>query len=62
MWSSSHRGLVVFDPDGTRLGEITVPEVTANLCFGGDDGTTLFLAATTSIYRIATTTRDAAAE
>ncbi|MBK0297367.1 SMP-30/gluconolactonase/LRE family protein, partial [Bacillus sp. S34] len=29
-------------------------------CFGGDDGTTLFLAATTSVYRIATTTTDAA--
>ncbi|MCT9620450.1 MULTISPECIES: SMP-30/gluconolactonase/LRE family protein [unclassified Curtobacterium] len=62
VWSSSHRGVVVFDPDGTRLGDIAVPEVTANLCFGGDDGTTLFLAATTSVYRIATTTRDAAAE
>lgn len=37
-----------------------MPEVTSNLCFGGDDGTTLFLTATTSVYRIATTTRDAA--
>ncbi|MFJ7289790.1 SMP-30/gluconolactonase/LRE family protein [Curtobacterium sp. NPDC098951] len=61
VWSSSHRGVVVFDPHGTRIGAVVVPEVTANLCFGGDDGTTLFLAATTSVYRIATTTRDAAA-
>ena len=60
VWSSSHRGVVVFDPSGRRLGQIDVPETVANLCFGGDDGTTLFLAATTSIYRIATTTRDAA--
>ena len=60
VWSSSHRGVIVFDPSGARLGEVAVPETVANLCFGGDDGTTLFLAATTSVYRIATTTRDAA--
>ena len=60
VWSSSHRGVVVFDPAGARIGEVAVPEVTSNLCFGGDDGTTLFLTATTSVYRIATTTRDAA--
>jgi gluconolactonase len=50
----------VFDPEGARIGAVAVPEVTSNLCFGGDDGTTLFLTATTSVYRIATTTRDAA--
>ena len=61
VWSSSQRGIVVFDPTGSRIGEIPVPETVANLCFGGDDGTTLFIAATTSIHRIATTTRDAAA-
>lgn len=60
VWSSSHRGVVVFDPSGERIGEVAVPEVTSNLCFGGGDGTTLFLTATTSVYRIATTTRDAA--
>ncbi|WP_413600208.1 SMP-30/gluconolactonase/LRE family protein [Curtobacterium sp. Curtsp57] len=61
VWSSSHDGIVVFAPDGTRIGEVPVPEVVANLCFGGDDGTTLFIAASTSIYRIATRARDAAA-
>ncbi|MFJ3379730.1 SMP-30/gluconolactonase/LRE family protein [Curtobacterium sp. NPDC090217] len=61
VWSSSHDGVVVYAPDGTRIGEVPVPEVVANLCFGGDDGTTLFIAATTSIYRIATRARDAAA-
>ena len=60
VWSSSHRGVVVFDPSGERIGEVAVPEVTSNLCFGGEYGTTLFLTATTSVYRIATTTRDAA--
>ncbi|OIH99947.1 gluconolactonase [Curtobacterium sp. MCBA15_003] len=60
VWSSAATGVVVFDPTGSRIGAIAVPEVTANLCFGGDDGTTLFLTSTTSVYRIATTTRDAA--
>lgn len=61
LWSSTHRGVSVFAPDGTRIGDVPVPEVVANLCFGGDDGTTLFVTATTSVYRIPTTTRDAAA-
>ncbi len=61
VWSSTHRGVTVFAPDGTRIGDVPVPEVVSNLCFGGDDGTTLFVTATTSLYRIATTTRDAAA-
>ncbi|PZF55597.1 SMP-30/gluconolactonase/LRE family protein [Curtobacterium sp. MCSS17_008] len=61
VWSSTHRGVTVFGPDGTRVGDVRVPEVVANLCFGGASGTTLFVAATTSVYRIPTTTRDAAA-
>jgi gluconolactonase len=60
VWSSSHRGVVVFAPDGRRIGEVPVPEVVANLCFGGDEGTTLFIAATTSIYRVETRAKDAA--
>ncbi|MFS0729009.1 SMP-30/gluconolactonase/LRE family protein [Curtobacterium sp. 1P10AnD] len=59
VWSSSHRGVVVFDPAGRRLGEVPVPEVVSNLCFGGDDGTELFLTATSSIYRLRTGTKDA---
>lgn len=60
VWSSARTGVVVFGSDGSRLGQVAVPEVVANLCFGGDDGTDLFLAATTSVYRLRTTVRDAA--
>lgn len=60
VWSSSNRGLIVFDPSGERIGAVPVPEVVSNFCFGGDDGTTVFITATTSVYRLATTTRDAA--
>jgi gluconolactonase len=49
----------VYSPDGELVERIPVPEVVANLCFGGDDGTVLYVTATTSLYRIATTTTDA---
>lgn len=61
VWSSTHRGVSVFAPDGTRIGDVPVPEVVANLCFGGIDGRTLFVTATTSVHRLRTTTRDATA-
>lgn len=59
IWSSSLSGVQVFAPTGERLLDLPVPEKTANLCFGGDDGRTLYIAATTSLYRIRTATRDA---
>ncbi|MGY5764733.1 SMP-30/gluconolactonase/LRE family protein [Brachybacterium sp. DNPG3] len=59
IWCSSESGVQVFSPAGERLLDLPVPERTANLCFGGDDGTTLYITATTGLYRIATTTRDA---
>lgn len=59
VWSSSGVGVIVFDPDGAEIGRIPIPEVTANLCFGGPDGHDLYIAATSSIYRVRTRTRDA---
>ncbi|MFT4230747.1 MAG: SMP-30/gluconolactonase/LRE family protein [Microbacterium sp.] len=59
VWSSSWTGVVVFDPDGAEIGRIPIPEVTANLCFGGPDGGDLYIAASSSIYRVRTRTRDA---
>lgn len=60
VWSSSADAVQVFAPTGRLLERIPVPEVVANLCFGGDDGTTLYVTASTGLYRIATTTGDAA--
>lgn len=56
IWSSGGAGVEVLGPGGERLLSIEVPEVVANVCFGGAD---LYIAATTSIYRIRTTTRGA---
>jgi len=59
VWSSSAVGVIVFAPGGEEIGRIPVPELTGNLCFGGPDGRALYIAATTSIYRIRTAVRDA---
>ena len=45
-------GIWVFAPDGTHLGIILVSERAANLAWGGDDWKTLFITASTSVYRI----------
>jgi len=42
----------VYDPEGKELGKIAVPEGPANLCFGGDDLSTLFITARTSLYSV----------
>ncbi len=59
VWSSSADSVQVFEPDGTLVARIPVPEKVGNLCFGGSDGRTLFIAASTSIYSIETSTRGA---
>ena len=54
VWTSAADGVHCYAPDGALFGKILLPEVVANLTFGGPDGTTLFIAATTSIYGVAT--------
>jgi gluconolactonase len=60
VWTSSLDAVLVYDPSGQLLGRIPVPEKVANICFGGPDGSDLYIAASTSIYRVKTLTRDAA--
>jgi sugar lactone lactonase YvrE len=50
--ANTMEGIWVFDTDGKQLGEIGLPETPANLAWGGDDWRTLFVTATTSVYRI----------
>ena len=45
-------GIHVFDPAGTCLGVIRTPEVAANFCWGDDDCRSLFITASTSLYRV----------
>ncbi|MFT7594952.1 MAG: gluconolactonase [Paracoccaceae bacterium] len=52
LWTSCATGVQCFDPGGVMLGEILVPEVVSNLCFGGPKKNQLLLTATTSVYTI----------
>jgi len=52
VWSSSGDGAQVFNPDGKLIGRILLPESGANLCFGGEDGKTLFVTARKSLYSV----------
>ena len=52
LYSCGPGGIHVFAPDATCLGVIKVPEYTANFCWGGDDFKSLFITASTSVYRI----------
>jgi len=42
----------VYDSRGNDLGAIDIPEMTRNCAFGGAENKTLFIAASTSVYRI----------
>jgi gluconolactonase len=50
IWTSSGEGVQCLSSDGTLLGKIGVPDVVANLCFGGARRNRLFICATTSLY------------
>lgn len=60
VFTSAGDGVQVFAPDGARLGTIPVPERVGNCAFGGPAGSTLFIAATTSLYAIDLATRGTA--
>jgi gluconolactonase len=50
-------GIWVCRPSGELLGRIVVPELPANVAWGGEDWSTLFITARTSVYRIRTKTQ-----
>lgn len=52
VFTSSADSVQVYSPDGTILGKIYVPEVVANLAFGGRDNKRLFITAGGSLYAI----------
>lgn len=45
-------GVHVFDPNGTLIGRIDLPERCSNVCFGGLQRNRLFMAASTSVYSL----------
>jgi gluconolactonase len=64
LWASSNAGLnvgysgvTVWNPDGKLMGRIRLPEVCANVCFGGPKRNRLFMAAGQSLYSVFTNTQ-----
>ena len=52
IYTSSLDSVQVYHPDGSLLGRIHVPEKVGNLCFGGTRRDQLYIAASSSLYRI----------
>lgn len=59
LWTSAGDGVHCYAPDGTLLGKILLPEVVANLTFGGPKRNRLYICATTSLYAIYVNARGA---
>ena len=54
VWVTAPGGLWVYSPQGRLQGKVSIPELAANLHWGGDDWRTLFVCATSSVYAIDT--------
>ena len=54
IWVTAPGGVWVYSPSGSLLGKVRVPELVANLAWGGDDFHTLFMTATHSLYTVKT--------
>jgi gluconolactonase len=52
LWAGARPGVQVIAPTGDRLGMIRLPEVCANVCFGGVKRNRLFMTASQSLYAV----------
>jgi gluconolactonase len=59
LWVGAGDGVHCLAPDGRLIGKIRVPEVVANVCFGGPKRNRLFICATRSLYAVYLKTRGA---
>lgn len=60
IWSSAgwvgegYDGVHIFSPEGQRIGQIKLPEICSNVCFGGPRRNRLFMTASRSLYAVHT--------
>jgi len=52
IWSSAGDGVHCYLPDGTLIGKVLIPELVANVCWGGPKLNRLFICGTTSLYSV----------
>jgi gluconolactonase len=56
IWTSTAEGVHCYDKDATLIGKVRIPEMVANVTFGGPKRNRLFICGTTSLYSIYLTT------
>ena len=54
IWCTGPGGIWVYQPTGRLIGKVSIPEMPANLAWGGPDWRTLYVCATTSVYAVET--------
>ena len=54
VWVTAPGGVWVYAPSGELIGKVRVPELVANLAWGGPDFQTLYMCATHSVYAVKT--------
>src|SRR5690606_15127513 len=59
LWAGARPGVQVIAPDGAPIGMIRLPELCANVCFGGPRRNRLFMTASQSLYAVYVGTRGA---
>ncbi|MDP6553119.1 MAG: SMP-30/gluconolactonase/LRE family protein [Pirellulaceae bacterium] len=65
IWASAgwvgegYDGVHIFAPDGTRIGQILLPEICSNVCFGGTKRNRLFMTGSQSLYAVYVETQGA---
>lgn len=65
VWASAgwvgdgYDGVHIFAPDGERIGQILLPEICSNVCFGGTKRNRLFMTGSTSLYAVYVETQGA---
>jgi gluconolactonase len=58
VWASAgwvgdgYDGVHIFSPDGERIGQIRLPEICSNVCFGGVKRNRLFMTGSQSLYAV----------
>lgn len=58
IWASAgwvgagYDGVHIFSPEGQRIGQILLPEICSNVCFGGPRRNRLFMTASQSLYAV----------
>jgi gluconolactonase len=60
IWTSALDGIHCLSQEGALIGKIMLPSQTSNICFGGADGTTMFITSSDKVYKVLSTRRDAA--